>query len=118
LQSLRTKSNYNRPHDFGVAEIARTELQKVVNKFNEDAKPTGWARMGFGGKSSKTKAGELLEKSVEGDFNDLKASVDNLEAKWKESHGPVSVNSNDVLHCSDNLDIGVRCFQEIVWYSR
>ena len=70
--------------------------------------------MGFKIKSSKTKAGELLEKSVEGDFNDLKASVDNLEEKWKESHGPVSVNSNDVPHCADDLDIGIWCFQEAV----
>lgn len=48
--------------------------------------------MGFRGKTSKTKAGEVLEKSMEGDFNDLKTSVDNLEEKWKESHGPVSVS--------------------------
>ena len=106
----------NRPRDFDVAEIARTELQKVVNKFNEDAKPTGLARMGFRVKSSKTKAGELLENSVEGDFNDLRVSVDNLEEKWKESHGPVSENSNDVPHCADDLDIGTWCFQEAMWY--
>ena len=104
----------DRPQDFDVAEIARTELQKVVDKFNEDAKPTGLARMGFRGKTSKTKAGEVLEKSVEGDFNDLKASVDNLEEKWKESHWPVSVNSNDVPHCADGT--GIRRFQEAVLY--
>lgn len=107
---------YNRHQDFEVAEIARTELQKVVNKFSEDAKPTRLERIGFKGKSSKTKAGELLAKSAEGDFNDLKASVDNLEEKWKENHGPVSINSNEVIYCSDDLDIGVWCFQEAVWY--
>ena len=104
----------HRPQDFDVAEIARTELQKVVDKFNEDAKPTGLARMGFRVKSSKTKAGELLENAVEGDFNDLRVSVDNLEQKWKESHGPVSVNSNDVPHCAD--DTGIWCIQEAVCY--
>ena len=72
--------------------------------------------MGFRVKSSKTKAGELLENAVEGDFNDLRVSVDNLEEKWKENHGPVCVNSNDVLCCSDDLDIGIWCFQEAVCY--
>jgi hypothetical protein len=41
-------------------------------------------------KSAKTKAIEVLENSVHGDFSELKASVNNLEEKWKESHGPVS----------------------------
>jgi hypothetical protein len=62
----------------------------MVDKFIEDAKPSVLQRIGIPIKSTKTKTIEVLEDSVHRDFNELKASVDNLEEKWKESHGPVS----------------------------
>ncbi|KAF2967369.1 hypothetical protein GQX73_g6225 [Xylaria multiplex] len=76
------------PQDFDMAEIAREALQGIINKFNEDAKPSMLQRMGISSsKPAKTRAIEVLENSTHGDFNELKASVDNLEKKWKESHG-------------------------------
>ncbi|KAI1289048.1 hypothetical protein F5Y03DRAFT_378571 [Xylaria venustula] len=76
--------------DFDVAEIAREALQKIVEKFNEDAKPSMLQRMRISSaKSSQTKATEVLQNSLQGDFNELKASVDNLEKKWKEGHGRI-----------------------------
>jgi hypothetical protein len=80
----------SRPHDFEIAEIAKNALQNMVDKYLEDAKPSTLQRMGFNVKSSRTKAVEVLEGSLQSDVKELKASVDNLEAKWKESHGPVS----------------------------
>ncbi|TGJ83183.1 hypothetical protein E0Z10_g5585 [Xylaria hypoxylon] len=80
----------NSLQDFDVAEIAREALQGIVDKFNEDAKPSMLQCIGISSaKSAKTKAIEVLENSTSGDFNELKASVDNLEKKWKESHGPI-----------------------------
>lgn len=75
-----------------MAEIAREALRGIVEKFNEDAKPTMRQRMGLSSsKSAKAKATEVLENSVHGDFNELKASVDNLEQAWKDNHGRVSI---------------------------
>jgi hypothetical protein len=65
-------------------------LQEMVDKFIEDVKPSALQRIRIPIKSAKIKAIEVLEGSVQRDFNEVKASVDNLEEKWKESHGPVS----------------------------
>ncbi|OCK92401.1 uncharacterized protein K441DRAFT_570421, partial [Cenococcum geophilum 1.58] len=83
-----------RPQDFGIAEIARAALQEIVDKFIEDAKPSAPQCIRIPIKSAKAKAIEVLEGSVQRDFNELKASVDNLE-KWKESHGPAAKNHGD-----------------------
>ncbi|KAI0537931.1 hypothetical protein GGR58DRAFT_469946 [Xylaria digitata] len=78
------------PQDFDMAEIAREALRGVIDKFNEDAKPSMLQRIGISSsKPAKTRALEVLENSTHGDLNELKASVDNLERKWKESHGPI-----------------------------
>jgi hypothetical protein len=87
---LTAISDTIRSQDFDVAEIARTALQERINKFNEDSKPSALQRMGISIKSTKAKAIEVLEGSVQSDFNELKASVDKLEEKWKENHGPAS----------------------------
>jgi len=87
---LKATSNTIRPQDFDITEIARTALQERINKFNEDSKPAALQRIGISIKSTKAKAIEVLEGSVQSDFNELKASVDNLEEKWKENHGPAS----------------------------
>lgn len=89
-------SNRGRPRDFDVAEIAKTALQKTVDEFNENAKPTTLQRMGFSGKSTKEKAVEVLAGAANGDLEDLKASIDNLDETWKGRHGRVSLTS----HCS------------------
>ncbi|KAI3316662.1 hypothetical protein HD806DRAFT_517086 [Xylariaceae sp. AK1471] len=82
--------NSTSPQDFDVAEIAMEALRGVVDKFNADAKPSMFQRMKISSaKSAETKAIEVLKNSVHGDFNELKASVNNLEKKWKESHGPI-----------------------------
>ncbi|KAI3339974.1 hypothetical protein F4824DRAFT_453748 [Ustulina deusta] len=82
--------NSTSSQDFDVAEIAREALRGLVERFNEDTKPSMLQRIGMSSaKSAKTKATEILENSVHGDFNELRASVDNLEKKWKESHGPI-----------------------------
>ena len=62
----------------------------MVDKFIEDVKPSALQRIRIPNKSAKTKAIEVLEGSVQRDFNELRASVDSLEEKWKESHGPVN----------------------------
>ncbi|KAI1348457.1 hypothetical protein F5Y01DRAFT_306769 [Xylaria sp. FL0043] len=82
--------NRNSSQDFDVAEIAREVLQRTIEKFNGDAKPSVLQRMGISSsKSSKTKATELLENTVHGHFTEIRASVDNLEIAWKESHGSI-----------------------------
>lgn len=62
----------------------------MVDKFNQDAKPSVLQRIGIRGKSSAAKSIEMLESSMEDDSNDLKTTVDDLHEKWREGHGPVS----------------------------
>ena len=95
-----------RPQDFGIAEIARAALQEIVDKFIEDAKPSAPQCIRIPIKSAKAKAIEVLEGSVQRDFNELKASVDNLE-KWKESHGPVSRAPDAGAYCSDTCHLDI-----------
>lgn len=78
-----------------MAEIAKTALQKTVNEFNENAKPTTLQRMGLSSKSTKEKAVEVLAGAANSDLDDLKASVDNLDEAWKGRHGKVSL----ILEC-------------------
>lgn len=73
----------------------------MVDKFTEDAKPSAWQRMGVKIKPAKTKAIEVLNDSVETDFTELRASIDNLEEKWKESHGPVCRGLDIITYCSN-----------------
>jgi hypothetical protein len=88
--SFWPNSNSSRPRDFDIAEIAREELRNMIITFNE-TKPSTFQRLGLQkGKSTKAKAIEVLEEAVRGDFNDLKASIDEMEEKWKSNHGPVS----------------------------
>ncbi|KAJ3576263.1 hypothetical protein NPX13_g3754 [Xylaria arbuscula] len=76
--------------DFEVAMIAREALAGVVEKFNDDVKPTMRQRMGLStSKPAQVRATEVLENSMHGDFNELKASVDNLEQNWKDNHGRI-----------------------------
>lgn len=77
--------------DFDVANLAREQIENVVNKFNQEAKKSAWEHLGFMHKTSKQKAVEVLQDHTNKDFNDLKALVDNLEGEWKEAHGPVCV---------------------------
>lgn len=76
-----------------MAEIAKTALQKTVNEFNENAKPSTLQRMGFSAKSTREKAIEVLAGAANGNLEDLKASVDNLDEAWKQRHGRVSRES-------------------------
>ena len=96
-----------RPQDFDVAEIARAALQEMVDKFIEDAKPSALQRIRIPIKLAKIKAIEVLEGSVQRDFNELKASVDNLEEKWKESHGPVSRVPDAGAYRSDTCHLDI-----------
>lgn len=76
-------------NDFEAATIAKTELQKVIRKFEDDAKASKRQQVGLPHKSAKAKAVEVLQQSVEKDIDFLKASVDSLEDEWKQKHGPV-----------------------------
>jgi hypothetical protein len=80
----------SRIQDFDIAEIARGELQKVIDKFKEDVTLTIRQRLGISSKSAKTKTVELLEESVQTNYNELKEAVDELETGWKENNGAVS----------------------------
>jgi hypothetical protein len=95
-----------RPQDFDVAEIARAALQEMVDKFIEDAKPSALQRIRIPIKLAKIKAIEVLEGSVQRDFSELKASVDNLE-KWKENHEPVSRAPDAGAHRSDTCHLDI-----------
>ena len=87
---MRITSDGNRPEDFDVAEIARQELQNVVEKFRKESGLTWRQRLGITNKSAKTKAIDILEKLDETDFNQLKDAVDELEDSWKQNNGSVS----------------------------
>ncbi|KAI2466169.1 hypothetical protein F4781DRAFT_424242 [Annulohypoxylon bovei var. microspora] len=87
---LLYESGGNRDNvDFIASDIARDTLQKMVNKFIEEEKPSVLQRMGIPYKSAKQKTREMLRGIVESDVNELKSSVDNLDEKWKENNGPV-----------------------------
>lgn len=88
-RSQKTGSHRQSSQDFEVANIAREQLQEIIDKFNGDLKPSTWQQLGFSHKPTKTKVAEALSQSVDGDISDLKRFVDNLEAEWKEKHGPV-----------------------------
>ncbi|KAK2741839.1 hypothetical protein FQN55_008126 [Onygenales sp. PD_40] len=80
------------PQDFEAAEIARSALQKTVDKFIKEAqsaKPSVFDRIRPSHKPVKTNATKVLQDSVQLDFNQLQELVENLEEKWKEDHGPV-----------------------------
>jgi hypothetical protein len=95
-QNWRSRSrsaDLRRPQDFEVANIAREQLQIIVDKFKTESKPSTLQRMGLAGKSSKTKAVELLETSIEGEgYNEPLALVENLETEWKTNNGKVSLH--------------------------
>jgi phage gp29-like protein len=85
-------SNKDRPRDFDAAEIARDELRKIVVRFYEETKRFTFQRRGLPGSMlTRKKAIEVLEDTVPGDFNDLKATINDIEEKWKENHGTVSL---------------------------
>jgi hypothetical protein len=77
------------PDDFEIANVAREQVEKIIEKFNRDSKPSTWQQLGFSHKSTKAKVMEVLQESTNGDLNDLRTLVDNLEIGWKETHGPV-----------------------------
>lgn len=63
----------------------------MVDKCTEDAaKPSTLDRMGLPFKSPKKRVVDVLQSSVQGSLTELRGSVDKLEEKWKENHGPVS----------------------------
>ena len=76
--------------DFIASDIARDSLQKMVKKFVEEDKPSFLERFGLPHKSARQKAKEMLRDIAESDVKELKASVENLEDRWKENNGPVS----------------------------
>ncbi|KAI0809846.1 hypothetical protein GGR55DRAFT_689098 [Xylaria sp. FL0064] len=87
-ETRRLKVLYESPADYSISGNRQEALQRTIGRFSEDAKPSMLQRMGISSsKSSKTKATELLEDVVHGDFTEIKASVNNLETTWKESHG-------------------------------
>jgi hypothetical protein len=98
MTSSIESDSHCRPDDFDVAKLAKVELQKTVDKFKKDYKPSSLQRFGFLAESKKTKANDLLESAIQGDFNDLTTSLDDLEAKWKENHGPVSLSVESFNH--------------------
>lgn len=77
--------------DFEVANIAREQLQKLIDKFNGDLKPSTWQQLGFLHKPAKNKVADVLSQSVDGDISDLKDFVGSLEVDWKQKHGPVGI---------------------------
>lgn len=79
-----------RPKDFEIAEIARVALQETIDKLTESVKPSKLQRIGISTKSTKTKTIEVLNNAVQGGFEILKASIDDLEEEWKAKHGRVS----------------------------
>lgn len=85
----RAYSNKRSPEDFESANVAREQLQKIVDKFDEDAKPSTLQKLGFSHTPMKTKVADVLRNSIQGDIDDLKVSIDNLEIEWKEKNGPV-----------------------------
>ena len=67
------------PDDFEVANIAREQIVKTLEKFNKEVKASTWQQLGFTHKSTKAKVAEVLQQSTNGDLNDLKVLVDRLE---------------------------------------
>ncbi|KAI8665400.1 hypothetical protein NCS56_00975700 [Fusarium sp. Ph1] len=91
------------PQEFDVVEIARVELQTMVDKCTEDAaKPSTLERIGLPFKSPKKKVVDVLQSSVQGSFTELKVSVDKLEKKWQENHGPIYNAFKDLCGTFDN----------------
>lgn len=88
-----------RAEDFEVANIAREQLQKMVEQFEKDAKTSTWQQLGFSHKSRKGKVAEMFRKSMDGGISDLKASVDNLETEWKDNHGLVRMLTDFADSC-------------------
>ncbi|KAK2802559.1 hypothetical protein FQN51_004351 [Onygenales sp. PD_10] len=87
------------PQDFEAAEIARSALQKTVDKFIKEAqsaKPSVFDRIRPSHKPAKTNATKVLQDSVQLDFNQLQELVENLEEKWKEDHGPAAKNHEEI----------------------
>jgi hypothetical protein len=85
--------------DFVVAEIARAQLQKVIDDFiakeNPDKKPSMLQRMKGPDKvTAKVKAARLLQASVQedidGDFQNIKTAIDELETQVEADRGSVS----------------------------
>ncbi|KAI1378366.1 hypothetical protein F4677DRAFT_443578 [Hypoxylon crocopeplum] len=75
--------------DFIASDIARETLQKMVNKFVENEKPSMLQRMGISHKSTKSKANEVLKSMVESDVGELEAAIDGLEEDWKKRNGRI-----------------------------
>jgi hypothetical protein len=64
----------------------------MVNEFKKDSKPLALQKLGISRKSKMMKVNDLLESAIKGDYNDLMANIDNMQAKWEENHGPVSLS--------------------------
>ncbi|KAL9090668.1 MAG: hypothetical protein Q9165_005156 [Trypethelium subeluteriae] len=98
LKLLYEDSSKDRPlsDDFDVAEIARQELQKVLEVFRKEAKLTWRRRLGSTSKSAKTRAIDVFDMSIETDFSQLKNAIDTLEDSWKQEHGVAAKNHTDI----------------------
>ncbi|KAL9079589.1 MAG: hypothetical protein Q9157_001526 [Trypethelium eluteriae] len=92
----RPHPDSRRPEDFDAAEIARQELQKVLEAFRKEAKLTWRQRLGSTSKSAKTKAIDVLEISTETNFNQLKNTINTLEDSWKRENGVAAKNHTDI----------------------
>ena len=77
------------PSSFEVVDIVKEELRKMIARFEADEKPSFWPTLGSPRKPTKLKVAEVLHKSAEGEIDDLKSAVENLEVGWKQKHGPV-----------------------------
>lgn len=73
-----------------MADIAREQLQRIVDKFDDDAKPSRWQQFGLTHSARKEKATEVIRTSMNNGIDDLKTSIDSLEISWKKEHGTVS----------------------------
>jgi hypothetical protein len=61
----------------------------MIAQFDTDAKLSFWPTLGSARKWTKNKVAEVLHDSTNGDFDDLKNAVENLEVEWKQKHGSV-----------------------------
>jgi hypothetical protein len=79
----------HRTTDFSAAEAARKALDQICREFAKETKPgKGW--LWRYRKSAETKANEQLLEGAIRDFPGLQNLVENIDQKWRTSHGAVS----------------------------
>jgi hypothetical protein len=75
--------------DFQAADVAKEQLQRIIEEYDQNERPSVRQKLGFSHKPAKAKVAEVLRRSMDEDIIDLETSINNIEEEWKDANNSV-----------------------------